>query len=95
MGQPLPPPPEDHAEFYMGQQMRMNAATIAAAQQHQQQQGRDSAQFPFHKNSPLLHCTLWGVSSVVMFCSDFFRKFRLPIELHNSNVKNGFTKHHD
>ena len=28
--------------------------------------------------------TLWGVRSVVMFCSGFFRKFRSPIGLYSS-----------
>ena len=43
MGQPLPPPPEDPPEFYMGQQMRMHAAV--------QQQGRDSELFQWRTAS--------------------------------------------
>ena len=48
--------------------------------------------------------TLWGVHSVVKFCFLFFRKFLLPIVMHNRDsicptargtCQKCFTKHHD
>ena len=39
-------------------------------------------------------CTLWGVRSVVMFCYVLFRKFWLPIWLHNSCIFSPSEKHH-